>query len=165
MLEFDVTDELVNTQVAPVVALAAYYQAQNVLEPLETVTFMRKKGEYTPSEKLTQVLLSILVGCEYISMVNTKLVPERKFAQLYRKKHFASQATLARSLDELTQTNLDELRAAVRQISQQCSPTLSHDWRGFLQLDFDLSGLPCGKQAIGSKKGYFSGKKTQLVAN
>ena len=160
MLEFDVTDELVNTQVAPVVALAAYYQAQNVLKPLEKVKSMRKMGDYTPAEKLTQVLLSILVGCEYIS-----LVPERKFAQRYRKKHFASQATLARSLDELTQTNLDELRAAVRQISQQCSPTMAHDWRGFLQLDFDLSGLPSGKQAIGSKKGYFSDKKTQQVAN
>lgn len=165
MVEFDITDELVNTQIAPVVALAAYYQAQKVLKPLEKVTFMRKKGDYTPSEKLTQVLLSILAGCEYISMVNTKLVPERKFAQLYRKEHFASQATLARSLDELSQTNLDDLRTAVRQISQTCSPTQAHDWRGFLQLDFDLSGVPCGKQATGSQKGYFSGKKTQRVAN
>ena len=39
------------------------------------------------------------------------------------------------------------------------------DWRKYLWLDFDLSGLPCSAQAEKSIKGYFSGKKTQLVAN
>jgi len=40
-----------------------------------------------------------------------------------------------------------------------------HDWHGFLWLDFDLSGLPCGQQADGSQKGFFSGKKTVPVGN
>jgi hypothetical protein len=31
--------------------------------------------------------------------------------------------------------------------------------------DFDLSGLPCGKQAQGGQKGYFAGKKTGQVGN
>jgi len=35
----------------------------------------------------------------------------------------------------------------------------------FLELDFDLSGLPCGKQAEKSVKGYFSGKKTSPDGN
>jgi hypothetical protein len=33
---------------------------------------------------------------------------------------------------------------------------MNHDWRGYLWLDYDLSGLPCGKQAEASQKGYFS---------
>ena len=36
-IKFGLTDELVNTQFAPVAALAAYYQAQNTLEPLQLV--------------------------------------------------------------------------------------------------------------------------------
>jgi hypothetical protein len=61
--------------------------------------------------------------------------------------------------------NLNQLSLAVRQISQHCSRTRQHDWRGFLQLDFDLSALPCGKQAEGGQKGYASDKKTVLCAN
>ena len=37
-IKFDLTDELVNTQFAPVAALAAYYQAQGTLEPLHKPT-------------------------------------------------------------------------------------------------------------------------------
>ena len=61
--------------------------------------------------------------------------------------------------------NLSQLEAAVRQISDRCSQTRHHDWRAFLELDFDLSALPCGQQAEGGQKGYASGKKTVLCAN
>jgi len=43
-LEFGLTDELTNTQFATVAALAAYYEAQNALEPLQSVTSAQKKG-------------------------------------------------------------------------------------------------------------------------
>jgi hypothetical protein len=159
-LEFGLTDELTNTQFAPVAALAAYYQAQNVLAPLQSVTSTQVRGDFTLEEKLTQIILSFLTGCEYICEVNTKLRPERKLAQRYRIEQFADQSTLSRALNELTQMNLNQLETAVRQISDRCSRTRRHDWRGFLLLDFDLSGLPCGKKAKGSRKGHFSGKKT-----
>jgi len=107
----------------------------------------------------------MLTGCPYISVVNTRLRPERMLAQVKRIDHFAEQSTLAIALNELTQMNLAQLEASVRQISHQCSRVRQHDWRGFLTLDFDLSGLPCGKQAEGSKKGYFSGKKTLADVN
>ena len=164
-LQFGRTDELTNTQFAPVAALMAYYEAQNVLEPLQSVTSAAQKGDFTLAEKLEQVVWSMLTGCQYISMVNTKLRPERMLAQVKRIDRFAEQSTLAIALNELTQMNLAQLEASVRQISQRCSRTSQHDWRGFLMLDFDLSGLPCGKQAEGSKKGYFSGKKTLPDAN
>ncbi len=160
-LQFGSTPELTNTQFAPVAALAAYYEAQNVLEPLQSVTSEARQSDFTLANKLTQVILSILTGCEFISMVNTKLRPERQLAQLYRIACLAEQSTLSRALNGLTQMNLVELKVAVRQICHRCSRTLHHDWRGFLLLDFDLSGLPCGKQAEGSSKGYF-GKKTSL---
>jgi hypothetical protein len=164
-LQFGLTHELTNTQYAPLAALMAYYEAENALEPLQSVTSATQSGDLTPAEKLNQLLLSVMAGCEYISTVNTKLRPERKLAQVKRISCFADQSTLSRGLDELTQMNLDQLESAVRQISDHCSQTRLHDWRAFLELDFDLSALPCGQQAEGGQKGYSSGKKTALCAN
>jgi hypothetical protein len=160
-LEFGVTAALSNTRFTPVAALLAYYQTKNVLEPLEMLRF---DGKQAPN-KLVQVFISILTGCEYISVINTRLRPEIGLAQVKRIAGFAEQSTIARSLNELTQMNLVALEAAVGQISARCSRAQRHDWRGYLELDFDLSGLPCGKQAEGSRKGYFSGKKTSLDGN
>lgn len=164
-LEFGPTKELTNTQFAPVALLMAYYEAQKVLEPLQGVASAGQKGAFPVSEKLEQVIWSILTGCEYISVVNTKLRPEHKLAQVKRIATFAEQSTLASGLNELSQMNLEQLEVAVGQISQRCSRIGQHDWRGFLMLDFDLSGLPCGKKAQESKKGYFSGKKTSPGGN
>lgn len=159
-LHFGLTNELTNTQYAPLAALAAYYEAENVLAPLQSVTSAGKTGDFELFEKLIQIIMSVMAGCEYISMVNTKLRPERKLAQLNRIDRFADQSTLSRALNALTQMNLTELTAAVGAISDRCSQTQQHDWRGLLELDFDLSALPCGKQAEGGQKGYASGKKT-----
>ena len=164
-LQFGLTQELSNSQYASLAALLAYFEAQNALEPLQAVTSARKSGDFPLAEKLEQLLWSILAGCEYIAMVNTKLRPEQKLAQLKRIDQFADQSTLSRGLDGLTQMNLSQLAVAVRQISDRCSQTRQHDWRGFLELDFDLSALPCGQQAEGSQKGFASGKKTRLCAN
>ena len=164
-LQFGLTQELTNTQYAPLAALLACYEAETVLEPLQSVTSVAKSGDFTLAEKLEQTLVSILAGCEYIFMVNTKLRPERKLAQVKRIDRFADQSTLSRGLDDLTQMNLGQLEVAVRQISDRCSQTRHHDWRAFLELDFDLSALPCGQQAEEGKKGYASGKKTGLFVN
>lgn len=159
-LKFDRTKKGMTTQFGPVAALLAYYQQQYVLEPLKKVVPAVKKREFSLDSQLGQILLSLLTGCEYLFEVNTRLRPERKFAQVYRTLRFADQSTLSRTLDGLSLANLAELEQAVRSICQRCSRTRRHDWRGFLQLDFDLTGLPCGQQAQGSEKGYFSGKKT-----
>jgi len=165
LLQFGLTDELTNSQFAPVAALAAYYQAENVLKPLQSVTPNSNQDEFSLANKLTQLILSILTGCEYVSMVNTRLRPERTMGQLYRIEGFVDQSTLSKALNGLTQMNLTELEQAVHQISKRCSRTCDHDWRGFLLLDFDLSGMPCGQQAQEGSKGYFSGKKMDLVGN
>jgi len=160
VIAFGVTTDSTNTKFAPLVTLAAYYQAQNILGPLQSVTSAAKRGDFTLPDKLMQLFLSIMSGCEYIVEVNTKLHCEQNLAQVNRIFRFADQSTLAMALNELSQMNLDQLWVATRQISDRCSQMRRHDWRGFLALDFDLSGLLCGKRAEGSEKGFFSGKKT-----
>ena len=158
-IELGLTKGKTNTKFAPLVALFTYYRQTELLKCLETVEMAIKTREFTPVSKLEQVLLSILSGCQHLSEVNTRLVPESAFAQSWGLNRFADQSTLSRTLDELSQTNLRQLQSAVQQIWRQRSASSQHDWRVFLWLDFDLSGLPCGPQAEASEKGYFSEKK------
>ncbi len=104
--------------------------------------------------------MSILAGCETLSEVNTKLKGDSPLAKSGGWDRFADQSMLSLTLDGLTQMNLEQLQQANQQIIQKDSGTKNHDWRGFLWLDYDLSGLPCSKQSQGSSKGYFQEKKT-----
>ena len=168
-IEFGLLNEtagcVLNTQHAPLVALAAHYQQHKTLQALENVNVGMKTVTYSPASKLQQVVLSILAGCTTISEVNTQLRPDVALARVWGLEQLADQSMLMRTLDKLTQMNIDQLRTTVTTIWTEHSWTLAHDWRGFLWLDFDLSGLPCSSQAEASTKGYFSGKKTSLVAN
>jgi hypothetical protein len=164
-LEFGQTDEFVNTQYAPLAALLAHYQQNQVLQPLHQVVVPMKSCDFTPADKLQQVLISILAGCETLSTVNQKLKPELHLATIGGWSRFADQSGLSRALNALTLMNIEQLRRAETQIWQNHSQIKQHDWRGHLWLDFDLSGLPCSKRAQASQKGYFSGKKTLAGAN
>jgi hypothetical protein len=154
------SDNLVNTAHAPLAALSVHYQQNRALKPLEAVEIGMKTVDYSPASKLRQVCLSILAGCEYLAEVNTCLRPDTTLAQVWGLERCAEQSSLSRTLDRLTLRQIAQLRDAVTSIWRQHSQALGHDWRGFLWLDFDLSGLPCGAQAQASTKGYFSGKKT-----
>ena len=80
-------------------------------------------------------------------------------------ERLADQSTLSRTLDALTLKQIEQLRQSTTAIWQAHSQVKAHDWRGYLWLDFDLSGLPCSSLAEESQKGYFSGKKTPPDAN
>ena len=159
-VEFGFTDELVNTQYAPLAALCVHYQQKQVLQPLEQVQIEGKVRDFSPASKLKQLFLSILAGCETLSEVNTRLKPEVVLAKVWGWPRFADQSNLSRMLDQLTLKQLDQLRSATTQIWHTHSQAINHDWRSYLWLDYDMSGLPCSLRAEASQKGYFSGKKT-----
>jgi hypothetical protein len=159
------TNELTNTFYAPLVALFAHYQHNVLLEPLQSVRIPMRKGDFEPHEKLIQVLLSILAGCETLFEVNSKLKHEQVLAQVLGLSRLLDQSSLSRSLDALTLKNIDELRTSTCQISRRLGQVTARDWRSYLWLDFDLSGLPCGPLAEASQKGYFAGKKTSVAGN
>lgn len=159
-IEFGLTDELVNTQYAPLAALLAHYQQNLTLEPLSAVQIPMKERDFSPTDKLVQVLVSILAGCETLSAVNVRLKPEVGLARVWSWDRFADQSSLSRTLDALTLKQIDQLREKVTRIWWVHSVAARHDWRCYLWLDFDLSGLPCSPQAEESQKGYFSDKKT-----
>jgi hypothetical protein len=164
-IKFGVTKQFINTQYAPLAVLLAHYQQNQVLKPLKQVQIQMRTRDFTAHDKLQQVFVSILAQCQTLSEVNSRLSTELNLAKTYQWPRFADQATLSRTLDRLSLMNIEQLRAATSAISAVYSATRKHDWRGFLWLDFDLSGLPCGPRAEKSQRGYFSGKKTSPVAS
>jgi hypothetical protein len=72
-IQFDLTTEKFNTQYAPLGLLLALYKQKQVLQPLENVTTTAKIVDFSLSDKLQQILVSILAGCDTISEVNTHL--------------------------------------------------------------------------------------------
>ena len=86
-------------------------------------------------------------------------------ARAWGFERYLEQSSLAAGLNQLSRMNLDQLAQVSRSSWCLHSRSLAHDWRGFLRLELDLSGLPCGKGAEESEKGYFSGKKTPPDAN
>ena len=164
-LKIDFTPELTNTRFAPLAVLLALYQDKKLLEPLQQVLIPMRNRYFEPAEKLIQILISILAGCETLSEVTTTLKQEKSLASVLDSDHFADQSSLSRTLDELTLKNIDELRSSTAQIWQSQSQVMQRDWRKFLWLDFDLSALPCGPLAEKAMKGYFAEKKTPTDVN
>ena len=162
-IQIGLSAENCNTQYAPLGLLLALYKQKQVLHPLEKVKTTTKIIEFSPIDKLEQIFVSILAGCETISEVNIQLKGD-PLAQAGGWARFADQSTLALALDALTLMNIEQLRSATCQIWQKYGETSAHDWRGFLWLDYDLSGLPSGRQAEGGEKGYFSEKKRYRTA-
>ena len=158
-IEFGLTNGSTNTNYAPLAALLAHYQYNQTLKQLENVRIPIRTRDFSPADKLIQVLLSIMAGCETLYEVNPRLKSEVSLAQVGHWKGFTDQSNLSRALDALTLKQIDQLRSATTAIWRSHSLACQHDWRGYLWLDFDLSGLPCGKQAEASRKGYFAGQK------
>jgi hypothetical protein len=115
-LKIDFTPEFTNTRFAPLAVLLALYQDKKLLEPLQQVLIPMRNRYFEPAEKLIQVLVSILAGCETLSEVTTTLKQEKSLASVLGSDHFADQSSLSRTLDELTLKNIDELRFSAAQI-------------------------------------------------
>jgi len=159
-LEIGLTqDEFTNTQFAPIAVLMALYQQNNRLKPLENVQVEMRTRDFSPVEKLIQVLISILAGCQTLFEFTMKMKGENPLAHSLGWGRFADQSTLSRTLDELTLKQIEQLRGSGIEIWRSQSQIMQRDWRKYLWLDFDLTGLPCGPLAEASQKGYFEEKK------
>jgi hypothetical protein len=163
-LEIDATAELTNTRLAPLAVLCALYQSKKRLEPLQQVQIAMQERRFSHFDKLVQVLLTLLAGCQTLSEANSILKPEQLLAEQWGWAHFADQSSLSRTLDALSLKQLTQLRTSIQQICRPLSQIPGRDWRAYLWLDFDLTGLPCGPQAELSQKGYFSDKKSTRPA-
>jgi hypothetical protein len=157
-----------NTQWAPLALLGYRLQQRHFFDPLyQQLDLHQKQMRYTSQDKLITCLVSIMSGCQSISHINTRIRPDRALAQSWGLECFAEQSSVANTLNRLTTFHVAQLRQAVNTIYLREGRAVQHDYttQGLLILDVDLTGLPASKQAEGSRKGYFSGKKGGVDAN
>ena len=135
-------------------------QDERLLEPLHTFLKIKQKTvQYSPVDKLTDMLLAMLLDCDVVSQVNTKLAQEVAVLNSFGRDHSADQSTIQRTLSSCTSENVAELQQALAQIFATNSRTRRHKFgknKKPLILDIDLTGLPCSKHYEGSCKGYFA---------
>ena len=156
------SDMKANTQWTPLALLGYRLQQQKFFEPLyQHLDLHQKQLRYTSQDKLITCLVSIMSGCQSISHINTRIRPDRALAQAWGLECFAEQSTVADMLNRFTTFHVEQLRQAINTIYLREGQAVQHDYtrQGHLILDIDLTGLPASKQAEGSRKGYFSGKK------
>ena len=131
-----------------------------MLEPLHKfIKIKQKTVQYSPVDKLTDALLAILLDCDVVSQVNTKLAQEVAVLKAFGREHCADQSTVQRTLSRCNSENVAEFQQALAAIFVANSRTRRHKFgknKKPLTLDIDLTGLPCSKHYEGSCKGYFA---------
>jgi hypothetical protein len=148
-----------DTQYAPLAVLGYCLTRADFLAPLRGVNLNMKKVRHTPAEKLQDILVSILTNCTSIRQVDLRLRPDLVLAEAWGREQFAQQSTLADTLNAFTLRSVKELREATQILYRQYGCARRHDFRQWLWLDVDPTGLPSSAQAQGSEKGFFSGAR------
>jgi hypothetical protein len=156
-----------HTPSAPLAALGSRLPPQDCFAPLrEHVQLDGKTVFHAPHEKRLDVVVSMLADCASLKQINPRLRPQTALAAAWGRDRFADQSTLTRVLDALTPRAVAQLRTAVAQIYRREGQALHHPLvHDLLCLDIDLRGLPAGRRAEASTKGYCSGEKTAVGAN
>ena len=156
-----------NTPYAPLAALGSFLQQQDFFAPLrEHVQLDCKTVVYAPHEKVLDIVVSMLADCASLKQINTRLRPDTVLAAAWGRDGFADQSTISRALDTFTPRAVDQRRTAVEQIYRREGQALHHPFEHeLLFLGIELTGLPAGRRAEASTKGYFSGEKTAVGAN
>jgi len=155
------------TLFAPLVALGFYVRNHDLLAPVfSRLRFDRRTHTVCPEGAILDLWVSMLAGCRSVSHINTRIRPDHLLAQAWGRPCFYEQSTVARVLDACQAEQVDQLRAGVEAVYRWIGQAPRHPWRGsLLTVDIDLTGLPAGRQAEGSTKGYFSGKKGAADGN
>lgn len=123
----------------------------------EHVQIRQKTIKHTPQEKLQDAFITIVSGAHGLSEVNTRVRPDRALQRAFGRSACAEQSVVQETLDRCTAANVGQMEEAVDAIFRGHAEAFRHDYeRDLLLLDVDLTGLPCGKRAEQSEKGYFS---------
>jgi len=139
-------------------AIGAKLRALDLLAPVrEKLRIHQKTVQHAPLEKIEDALITILAGAHGLSEINTRLRSDPALQRAFGRKGCADQSVVQATLNACTSTNVAQMMQALDAIFRQRSLALRHDFTsGLLVLDADITGLPCGKKAEGSMKGYFS---------
>lgn len=143
---------------AALAAIGAHVRAIKLLDPIkQKVVILQKSIRYTPFQKLTDALITILAGAHGLAEINTRLRSDEALQRAFGRSGCAEQSVVQETLSACTELNLRQMRQAMDEIFRQHARAFRHNYEENLQLpDIDMSGMPCGPQQEESRKGYFS---------
>jgi hypothetical protein len=146
------------TPCASLAALGCYLQHIKLFDPIrQRVQIAQKTIKHSPLDKLYDAWIAMLAGAHGLVEINTRLRADVALQQAFGRTSCADQSTVQETLNACTTETVTQLNEALTTIYRQHSRGYRHDYAKRLQLlDVDLSGMPCGRKAALSQKGYFA---------
>jgi len=150
---------------APLAALAPVIEEKEIFSPIHRyIEIPQKTVDYRPTDKLVFVVLGILAGAETVYDINHTLRVDVPLLRAFGYDKCADQSVIQRTLCASIAKNVVQFEDALQQIWTQhnrCVAWLKNAARAqkIVTIDIDLSGMPASKNAEGSTKGYFPGRR------
>lgn len=148
------------TPQAPLCALGEVLRVREVFQPIHAhVSIPQKTVVYRPTDKLVFVVLGMLSGAETVSEIQSKVRPDRGLLAAFGYQRCANASVIQQTLDASTQATVASFEVALAQVrlKQGRRHLTSDEAQEGIRVDIDVSPLPIGKHAEGSKKGYIFG--------
>jgi hypothetical protein len=151
------------TSCASLAALGVKLHEMNVFEPIRRrVQIVQKTVKDRPIDKVYDGWIAMLAGAHGLVEINTRLRAEPALQAAFGRSRCAEQSVVQQTLDACTPQNVQQMQEALAEICRQHSQSYRHDYRrGYLILDVDLSGMPCGPKATFASKGYFAKQRNR----
>ena len=113
-------------------------------------------------------VLGMLASAETVYDINHTLRVDAPLLRAFGYDTCADQSVIQQTLNASTAENVVLLEAALEQIWTQDNQSISllkaaACEQKMVTIDIDLSGMPASKNAEGSTKGYFSGKRNIIT--
>jgi len=145
----------------PLIAVATWMRIHKIWDRIAAeVPIPQKVVRYEPTQKLLGIFVTILTGAGGLVEANTRVRPDEALCRAFGFPSFPDQSTLSETLNACTEESVRAMRACVTEVYRRYGRAARHKRRhGWLILDVDLTGMPCGRQAEGATKGYFSGAR------
>jgi hypothetical protein len=148
---------------ASLAALVAHLAARGIFDEVRAgVHIAQKSVKDSPQDKVQDILLALLAGVQSLVQLNTVLRQDAALQRAAGRSRTAEQSVAQQTLDAASPDNVAELQQVLTTLLHRHGQVAQHAFRSeFLILDADLTGLPAGKRAEQSVKGYFSQPKNR----
>jgi hypothetical protein len=145
------------TASASLAALGSKLRSRDLLDPIaQHLSIAQKTVSHSPLDKITDALIAILSGAHGLVEINTLLRSDPALQRAFGRSACAEQSAVQDTLNACTADNVKQLRFGCDLIFQQRSGAARHRFAQILlELDVDMSGIPCGRRAAFATKGYF----------
>lgn len=128
----------------------------------QQVKIQQKTVTHSPLQKLQDAFINIMAGGQGIVEVNQRVKPDPSLLAAFGRQGCADQSVISTTLNACQAENVVQMRQAIAAIYRRYGAGYRHDYgRCWQLLDVDMSGMPAGRWADGSEKGYFAKQKNK----